>query len=504
MALGLNLTGLSSGMPIPGIYIEVAFGAGSAAGDLSVKKALLIAPSTSAGSITQDTEVYGPISGVDDAEAKAGSGSPLHRMARAWFAVNKNTPVYLLAPTRSAGVAATLTVTVSGTATGAGVVAVKICEETCEAAYVAGDTPTIIALALSNAINQKTHLPITSSPTVGAVPMTAKVAGPEGNAFRAVTTVTSGTTVAITGTTEAPFASGATAASYTTALTTIAGQDFDLIIPHSFSGTGTDAVLAALVTQVNSQALPSTGIRQKVLAGTSLAPATAVTLAQSINKPRLDIVNLEESPLEPSVVAAIEGAVFANTYFVDPATNLDSYGSGPNDIFPVLAPRNKGTWFTKTEQTIMLQGGVTPIGVTPTGTPYVVRQVTSYSLNGATPDYRVRDAHRVWVADWFADTLGAVLAASPYKKICEDPPNDVQPPANFATPKRVKSVVEIVVSQGVDLGYLDPAKKAQTLLEMAVGIDTLNPTRMNERCPVYSANLLHQHASLVSESSAAA
>ena len=504
MSLGLNLTGLSNGMPIPGIYIEVAFGAGSAAGDLSVKNALLIAPSTSAGTIVQDTEVYGPISGVDEAELKGGPGSPLHRMALHWFKVNKNTPVYLLAPTRSAGVAATLTVTVSGTATGAGVVAVNICEESCEAAYVAGDTPTIIALALSNAINQKTHLPITSSPNVGAVAMTAKVAGPEGNALRAVTTVTSGTTVAITGTTEQAFASGATAASLTAALATIAGQSFSLIIPHTHTGSGTDAQLAALVTQVNGQALPSVGRRQKVLAGTALAASTSVTLAQSINKPRLDIVNLEESPLEPSVLAAINGAVQANKYFSNPASNLDGYGPGANDIYPVLAPRNKGSFFTETEQTIMLQGGVTPIAVTSTGNPYIVRQVTSYSLNGATPDYRVRDSHRVWVADWFADTAKAAYASAGYKWICDDLPNDVQPPAGFATPKRIKTLLEIVVTTGADLGYLDPAKKAQTMAEMAVGLDPTNATRMNERCPVYSVNLLHQHASLFSESSAAA
>ena len=491
-------------MPVPGIYIEVNFGAGSAAGDTSVKRALLLAPSLASGTIVQDTEIYGPISGVDEAEQKGGPGSPLHRMARAWFQVNKSTPVYLCAPTRSAGTAATLVFTITGTATGAGVIAIRLCEESCEAAYAAGDSPTVIATALKDALNQKTWLPATAANAAGVLTATAKLSGPEGNALRAQATATTGSGVTVTNTTEAPFAGGATAATYTAALTALAGQDFDLIIPHTHSGTGADAVLGSLVTQVNAQALPTTGIRQKVLAGTALAPATAVTLAQSINKPRLDIVNLEESPLEPCVLAAIVGAVHANKYFSNPASNLNGYGSGPSDIFPLLAPRNRGKWFSKTQQVIMLQGGVTPIAVTPTGIPTIVRQVTSYSLNGATPDYRVRDSHRVWVADWVADTLGAFLFSSPFTKIAEDPPNDVQPPADFATPKRVKSIVERVITLGTDSGYLDPAKKAQAMAEIAVGLDPINPTRMNERLPVYSANLLHQHASQINESSLAA
>ena len=503
MPLSVNLTGLSSGMPIPGAYIEVQFAAGTSGGDLSAKKVLLLASSLAAGTIVQDTEVYGPISGVDEAELKGGSGSPLHRMARAFFAVNKTAQVYLCAPTRSAGTQATFAITLATNATGAGVAKILFCEESIEYAFLSGDTPTIIAAGLVTAFNAKTALPATAGNAAGVVTLTAKVPGPEGNALRAVAAITSGVATTVTNTTETAFSGGATSATYTAALTSIAALDFDMIVPGTHAGAGADTALSALVTQVNAQALPTTGIRQKVIAGTDLAPSTSVTLGQSINKPRIDIVNYRGSTLEPWVNAAVEAAVQVNTYFVDPSSNLDGYGKGANDIFPIPKPRVASNAFTTTEQTLMLNGGVTPIAVTAAGTPYIVRQVTAYSLNGATPDYRVRDSHRVMVADWFADTLGARLATAPWKKISEDPPNDVQPPANFATPKRVKGLVEQLVSDAADLGYIDPAKKLQTMAELAVGIDPIVPTRMNIRCPVYSANLFHQSASLIVESSSA-
>ena len=504
MTLPLSLTGYPSTYPIPGDVVEVQFGQGVASGDLSAKKVLILAPSTAAGSIVQDTEVYGPIGDEASAIVKLGAGSPAHRMVRAFLRTNTTAQLYVLCPTRSAGTAASTTVVLATTATGAGVAKIEFCEETIEAAFVSGATADEIADDLAAAFNALTHLPATAAAVAGTITITANVAGPEGNALRLRAAITSGVATTITKTTETALTGGATAASYTTALATIAAQDFDTIVPHSHSGTSSDAVLSALVTQVNSQALPATGIRQVVVAGVALAAATAVTLSQSINKARCHFFNLEESPLEPSVVGAVVAGVYANTYFVDPSSNLDGYGTGDSDVFPILPPRNKGSAFTSTEQTLMLGGGVTPICVTPQGTPYICRAVTSRSLDGANPDYRTRDAHRVMVADNVADDLLARFRTAPWTKVTEDPPNDVQPGPKFATPKRVKGLVEQLVTDKTDAGYLDPASKPATLSALAVGIDPLNNTRINVRLPIYAANLLHTTASQVNESSPAA
>lgn len=500
----LALTGLTSGNPLPGNYIEVSFAQGAAAGDLGAKKVLLLAPSTAAGTIVQDTEIYGPISSVDEAELKGGSGSPLHRMAKKFLSIAKGAQVYLCAPTRSAGTQGTLVLTLAVNATGAGVAKILFCEESIEFSFLTGDTPTVIAAGLVAAFNAKTHLPATAANAAGVITLTAKIAGPEGNALRAQAGVSTGVATTFTPSVETAFTSGATAAVLTTALNTIVASRFNTIVPYTHTGTTTDAQLALLAQQVTTQAQPLTGIRQRVLAGVALSPSNSVSLAQSINKPRVDIVNFRNCPIEPWVVAAGLAAVWANTYFVNPATNLDGYGGKADHNFPIPAPRDISGKFSQTEQIVMLQGGVTPIGLTDAGTPVVVREITSYSLNGATADYRVRDSHRVWVADDMADRWAAKLATMPWQKLSEDPPNDVQPGASFCTPRRAKAMAETLISEATDAENLDPAKKLQALSELAVGIDPIVPTRLNVRIPVYSANLIHQTASLFAESSAAA
>lgn len=504
MTLPLSLTGYPASVPIPGDVVEVNFGQGAAFGDLSPKKVLILAPSTSAGSIVQDTEVYGPVSDETEAIAKLGAGSPAHRMLRAFLAVNRSTQVYVLCPTRSAGTAALLTVTLATTATGPGTAKIEFCEETIEVAFATGDTPDDIGADLAAAFNQLTHLPAIAVNASGTITITAKDKGPGGNALRLRAAITSGVGTTITRTTETAFASGATAATYTAALATILAQKFDVIVPDSHSGSGADAVLSSLVAQVVAQALPTSGIRQKVFAGLALAAATAVTLSQTVNQPRCSFFNLEESPVEPWVNAAAMAGVAANVYFPNVSANLDGYGTGASDVFPLLKPRNAAAAFTTTEQTLMLTGGVTPIAVTPAGTPYVVRAITSKSLTGATPDYKTRDLHRVFVADAFASDLLASLAASPWSKITEDPANDVQPGPSFATPSRVKALVEQQITNYVDAEHFDPAKKADMNAQLAVGVDPLNNTRMNIRVPIYCANLLHQTATQVNESSPAA
>ena len=59
------------------------------------------------------------------------------------------------------------------------------------------------------------------------------------------------------------------------------------------------------------------------------------------------------------------------------------------------------------------------------------------------------------------------------------------------------------VDRYVDAGWLDPAKRQATIDGIQVGQDPSLPSRINISVPLYSAILLHQHALLVKESSAA-
>lgn len=515
MATGLGtlllaLTGLDASNPIPGVYTEVKFAQGTAAGDIGPKRVLILAPKTSAGAITADTQLV-QLQDEADAIAQAGTGSIAHRMARAFFAVNKTSEVWLLCPAVASGSAAVDKIAFATTAAANGVASVWICGEQIDTSIVTGDTATVIAAAVAASINARSWLPVTASASSGNVTLTGRIAGTDLNSIRFRAKI-SGTGVSTTVSPTADTALGASGAGgaavgvgtidYTAALATMLPRKFDAIL----CGSQESSPIDALLDQVYVQAEPATGFRQKVYVGAALTPSDAATLATSasLNRARADIVNAEESPFEHYVLCALVAGAYLKHNGSDPSYNFDGYGTHEGDTLPLLAPYNDSARPTTAELRSMLNQGVTPIAYTDGGAPYVVRAVTSYCKLGSNFDYRVRDAHIVTVADRFAADGVARLAATPWKKITKDPVgNEREPGQEFATPKRVRSLFESLISDYCDSGWLDPASKATLIASIQVGIDPTVPSRMNSSVPIISAILLHQHALLVKESSAA-
>lgn len=133
---------------------------------------LLIGQKTSGGSQTADTIEL--VTDEQDAISKAGQGSVLHLMAKAWFENNQFTTLFLGAIADPAGAAQERELTVTGTATGAGTVYLYINNELIQTAVAIGDDPTDIAAAMETAINANADLPFTASATLGVVTLTAK------------------------------------------------------------------------------------------------------------------------------------------------------------------------------------------------------------------------------------------------------------------------------------------------------------------------------------------
>ncbi len=147
---------------------------------------------------------------------------------------------------------------------------------------------------------------------------------------------------------------------------------------------------------------------------------------------------------------------------------------------------------------------MTPVGISPADIAYVERSVTARSHNGSlVADYRVRDTHRVFVADQLADDILAKLSLQVWEKLTDDPAdeNATQPDAVFATPRRARAVIEPVLRDYFARGHLDPAREAQTFAEMRVGIDPGDPGILNIEVPDYAAILLKGTRTLVAERS---
>lgn len=504
-SLSLSLSGFSS--IVPGTYIEVKFAQGQSNGSNTTKRVLLMGAKTTAGTATTNTIVYA-IGTEAEAITLFGAGSKLHRMARRFMQACPNAALYGIAATESAGVVATDNVTFAGVAGSAGVVTYTLCGDTIQVAIPNGTSAIASGALFTAAVNLQTHWPVVAvDGGAGVVAINAKIKGTDGNHIRHRISTTTTTQTAACG--AAVLASGATDEVYPTALATILADDYDYIVLGANPTAAANVRLGLLATQVINQALPSTGLRQQVIFASSVSQANAVSLSAGVldtagpaNNPRFCHVYQENSEWEPMEIAAyIAGVRFAREGGSVPWANYDSFGLHTGESCAIPKQYANGDYPTRTEQAVLLAGGVTPIAVDTLGRTYVVQMVT------CSTDVRVRDVAKVSVADQFADDLAARFATSGYTALQDDPAGDIQLPANVCTPARLKSqtIIPLYVRYARD-GWLDSAKTLDgataDIEACTTGIDPIVTTRINARIPLHVMPLCHQFAALVTENSA--
>ena len=497
------LTGLSASDPVPGNYIEINFAQGPASLGTGVYDVLFMGNKTSSGSATVDTVVYGPNSATPlaseaDAITLFGAGSELHRMIAAFLKVNRVTPIYAIAVTESAGTAATRDHVISGTATSDGNIRFWVGPEFVDVSVASGTAAAALATAAAAAINAKTSWPVTASVvTSTTLRLTAKNKGPRGNFIRSGQQVSSAAGIAVTNPAQDFLTSGATADDNTVALSTILPNRYYNIV----SAAGDATQFGALVSQVSTQAAPITGLRQRAFTGSNDSLANTTTIATGRNAARAEIVWLAQSDVEPPVLAATAVSVYALEELPFPfRTNFAGYGNDaktqPNWTLP--APRS-GASPTRANVASALNNGITPIGVNTNGSTYIVNRITTRSLNGATNDYRIRDAHKVTVCDRYADDLSSKYALQfGGKKIANDPPQGAkQPGPDVATPRVVKAAIDQLTREygNVDLVQNVDEIIAQTQVQRA----TSPTTRMEARIPLQTIDNLLQTATAVDQ-----
>lgn len=495
------LTGLSANDPVPGAYLEINFAQGEAAGSGSPIEVLLIGNRTTAGIAVVDTEVYGPDTIVPlqteaDCIALFGTGSELHRMWRRFVAKNRDTTVRAIAVTESAGVNATISSVISNVATGNGNIRIWVQDEFVDVPVFIGDTVDAIGALISTTINAQTHWAVTSTYTAGTdtLAITARQKGPRGNDIRVQIVPSPGIGTAFSAaTTDTPLASGATADSNATALTTIASARYY----YQVSAAGDGTQLGALVTQVNSLALPTTGNRQRVIAGSVDTLANTTTIATGRNAARAEIVWQEKGLWTPPELAANQAAIV--TLFEvkpNPRTNFCNFGQDATTgaVWSVPAQRLKTAWATRTSVKSALNNGISPIACSANGTTYLVNRITTRSLNGSTNDYRIRSAHKVTICDFFGDDLLAktVLQFSG-RRIMNNPIQGQKvPDGNVVWPDLYKAAIFRLIDDYDANNLLDRADviKAGVVCQRA----TSPTTRIEARIPLRTVDNAEQFA----------
>jgi len=191
--------------------------------------------------------------GVAQAVTDYGEGSSLAGMVEKFLKVPgaSKIPLYTMSIAAGSG-SATLDVTLTTTATSAGVFRLWLAGRRFEVGVATDDTPTVIADAMVAEVNAKKYnLPVGITAAVGVLTITATEAGAAGNTIRVQTELTcTGTTSDVE---DAPLASGTTDTDPSTALAGVESERYHIIAIHS-EDTTAQASLEAHCTSMSAPA----------------------------------------------------------------------------------------------------------------------------------------------------------------------------------------------------------------------------------------------------------
>lgn len=499
--MSIVLTGLANTYPLPGEFAEILFAQGPSSGATAAYNAILIGNKLSTGS-AEANKVYGPdtavaMSSEADAIELFGAGSELHRMARKFLDINTSTPLYAIAVEDGYGAgAATGTIEFIGDATRAGTLRVFVSDDSVDVGVASGDTDIEIAANTASAINSKTHWAVTAANGgTASVTLTAKQPGLRGNFINySVQAKPADISTIISPTATTLMVDGTVSDDNSDALAVIEPLRYYYIV----SAAEDADQLGQAKEQVGTQALPLTGIRQRYVAGSSAASVSTVNaIATGLNDPRSTIAWQMSSDWVPAELAANLVAVVSlvESAFSSKTLNFDSFGTNAatTALWRVKAPRS-GIAPTKLQQVSALNNGVTPIAASATGASYLVKLITTYSLNGSSPDYRVRDWHKVSVCDRYTDDLlGQVAALLRGKTVAADPLQNEAPPEGAVTPALLNAIINRKTRDYFEAGLLKNV--AQIIANTQVEYDSTNaPNRLSALIPLEPIDILDQVA----------
>ena len=530
--MSIIVPGVSTARKTPGINFNVVLGGPGTSAGAATKSIMLLgnhftsaitgaSPSFSCAGGSAAAASVNFVASEADAITLFGQGSELHRMCKAAFAQYPDATVYACPVADAAGPAAGGVLTFATTASAAFTVRLKLCDLVIDVPVASGDTATVIAAAVADAINDNADLPFTAQNSSGAITITAKQTGPRGNVLvvdayfvaagstietRITTSSTTSPGASTTGQfsstgtigSEITLTSGATQDNFANALAAIEPVRYDHIVGACIESTNADRI----VTHINSNAGPTVQLLEQAVMASVDTYANAVTLATGCNASRMQIVWHHASTLPaPEVAAQVAAARLAGDAFVggvspgeasDPAANLDGVNLASVHIQRVAADRPTATEIEgalNNGLTVLAQSSVRP------GHCAIVRSVTSRSLASGVPNYAVIDTAFVTVCDYVADTCRANLASQLVAAKLGADGADGNPASrapNVTTPSIIRSMLYSCLKQMEADGILRDVDANASLL--VVEADGTTAGRVNCEIPSEPVSALHQVA----------
>lgn len=466
---------------VPGAWIEVDHTKAVPGLPSMPHRILLLGQRLAAGSLAANvlTRVTRAADGVD----YFGRGSQLAQMVAAALKVNSTTEIWAMGmDDLVAGVKATGTIALTGTATEAATLYAYIGGGRVAFNVASGDTAAAVATSLAAAINANADLPGVAAAVAGTVTVTARHKGLTGNDidlrigyYQGEKSTAAGLTVAITA-----MASGAGNPDVTAAIAAMSSGAFYTIAmawTDPANMTAMETELAGRWGGLDMRAGHAFGCLSGTFSGLT-------TVGSARNSPHSTLFGLKKSPTTPWVIAAQAAAAVEFSGANDPAIPFRGLRL-PDVMAPAEADR-----FTNTERNLLMYDGISTIIFDVDGSALVEQVLTTYQTNSfGLDDASLLKLNSKWTSDYLRYTFRmAVVRDYPAHKLAgDDVLGQIQPGQKIATPRLIRNTLIGAASQLAAVGLLEDLEQFKR--ELIVVRSASDPNRVNAILP---ANIVNQ------------
>jgi phage tail sheath gpL-like len=475
----------------PGLYLNVNLLAGTASPGTGVLRVLIMATKSSAGDLTDDTEVR-TLTGTDSAVTAFGTGTLGHLASKIIYAKYAPAIVDAVSPAAGSG-SATLALTATGAPSGTdSTFDISVCGRTGEVVWIVGETPTQFMLKIINWINERSDdLPVSAAAGgAGVGDITSTVAGNIGNdvIIRVKIRTQTGTEAVAGATTYTNMASGSSDPDFTNALAAAAGREYHFILGCLSNADAGNVASSSnadkIYGHINTYNTGKDAKLQQGVCGFTGALATAIAATPHANGFNNSewmsmpyILNGLSMPAEVGARLLVERLAEIS---LDPAANIIGntmdlvYGAGDK-----IADKP-----TASESEQALGAGVSLFSYNAQDAEVLVRSITAHSQTGAgAPDRRLLDTQNVDAAYIIArdlrDNLPVEFANA---KLAEDNDAPTTPlPPGVVQPKDIKAYIVSRLRFWVGRGVADGDALDDSLEnnELIVEINGSDPTQVD-------------------------
>ena len=461
--MGLGNTGVSPSYKVPRFIAKLIFAAGLVSAGADRLSVLAVGMKTTNGSMIADASPVGPVTDMDDVDAKAGPGSEL-AMNAYQVLQQDSVNLYMAAVTEpSGGTAATATILIGGTWSTGGTLYFRIAGVNIAVNVNPTDIVTDVGAKLAAAFNAKSRTPITATFATATVTATCKNKGVGGKnwiLYHDSTDRPAGMTITLTGSANVNGANvgvrlgasstGTGAEDVTTLITRLATKRYARIALSHNDATNAQA----WETYVNNKAGPLSLLLEQLVFGSTGTLTTAQSLAQTtLNIPRASVLWCRNSENHPGEIAGRMAALRSVEEQTEWVPDYD--GRVLDSLTPQAFPDDLPT---DPEQDLALNTGVTPL-ISVNGNVQVVRAITTYCLNGTAQDERCLDIGDIVATDQITVDLQLMYQTefrpqNPY--VGPDPAEGEEPPPEgVAYPKLWASAVQARLEDHYESKWLE-------------------------------------------------